>query len=765
MLGDVPTIQLPQLVTAVEVRPSTYNAVERTVEVVWATGQRSKRDPFPFDDPFMEELGMTSGEVDLRRLNAGAPVLDSHGEPTHLPTGQPGLRNQIGVIERAWIAGGLGLAVLRFGVRDEIAWIRDEVAAGTFRNLSMRYIVHRYLDTGEFDMGLQVRRAVFWEPHEISILPIPQDFGTEVRSLGGRSWAQGLPMARPPSYPCEITYAHLPTGTGPMTLPNAPSPGGPAPTSPPVAAVAAAAPAAAAPAPAAPGPPAQSAVQAQPPVTPAPAAAPAPAAGVAPAVAPAPGPAPAPAASAVAPAPVAGPAPAPTAGPAPAPVAPAPAYAAPPVVSVPPTDPNAVALAERARIAEIYRAAEILPEVGRQAFAQEHVNAGTTLDLFRAAILERLVGAPGQAPFTPQVVVTREGEADQFAGLEESILNRCDPEKHKVTERSRPYVGMPLMRVAEELLLLHGERIKSRTPRALASQALGFRAAMTDSDFPNLLANVANKILQDAYEMTPRTFREWSRRRTISDFKTVSSLILHGGSQLEKVPEDAEIKRGTISESKETWSLAEYAKIWALSRKALINDDLSAFDDLPRRFAAQAANLEATVVYALLIANAAMSDGFNLFDDTNHGNDTTATALNTAGVGVVRAKMQKQTDLDSNRITVIPRHLIVPPDLETAAAQMNAAIVVPSAEGTANIWRGTFSSIQTEPRLTSAVLWYIAADPNNAPGIEYGFLAGENGPMVETRDGWDVLGTEIRVVHSFGAGVVDHRGLQRVSTT
>lgn len=755
------TIQLPQFVAAVEVLPSTYNAVERTVQVVWATGQRKIVNPWPFDDPFVEELGLTAGEVQLDRLNSGAAVLDSHGQMTHKPDGQPGLQDQIGVVERAWVAGGKGHALIRFGVRDAIAWIRDEVAAGTFRNLSMRYRVHLYTDTGEFDLtlgGLPVRRATLWTPDEISILPVPADFGTEIRALEGAATGPPLPITLPALYPCELRSAPPTTGP-PMIHPTAPI-GGVQPTTPAAPVVA----------PVAPGAPAVSAAAPPgvPPVVPplvpmgAAPASPAPVvAPVAPVVAHA-----APVAPAAPLAPVAPVAPvAPAVAPAAAPAAPAPVYAAPavaPAPEAPPANPDDIARGERTRIADIYAAATVLPEEGRSLFAQQAVDAGHPVDQFRAAVLERLRGAPGQTPVSPQVQVTREGEGDRFAGLEEALLHRCDPTKYKVTERGNPFVGMPLLRVAEELLNIHGQPIRSRAPRALANQALSFRAAHTTSDFPNLLGNVVNKILQDAYELTVRTFTTWARRRTIPDFKTVTSIILHGGSQLEAVPEDAEIKRGTLSESAETWSLSEYAKIWALTRRAVINDDMNAFDDLPRRFAAQAANLESTVVYALWITNALMSDGFALFDDTEHGNDAGSTALDTVGVGVVRSKMQRQVDDDQNRITVIPRHLIVPPELETKAAQMNAGIVAPSSEAVANIWRGTFTSIQTEPRLVDASQWYVIADPSQAPGIEYGFLAGENGPMVETRDGWDVLGTEIRVVHSFGAGVVDFRGMQRV---
>ena len=56
-----------------------------------------------------------------------------------------------------------------------------------------------------------------------------------------------------------------------------------------------------------------------------------------------------------------------------------------------------------------------------------------------------------------------------------------------------------------------------------------------------------------------------------------------------------------------------------------------------------------------------------------------------------------------------------------------------------------------EPRLSNAARWYVSADPAEIDGLAYAYLAGGEGPQIETKAGWDVDGVEIRVILDFGA--------------
>ena len=69
----------------------------------------------------------------------------------------------------------------------------------------------------------------------------------------------------------------------------------------------------------------------------------------------------------------------------------------------------------------------------------------------------------------------------------------------------------------------------------------------------------------------------------------------------------------------------------------------------------------------------------------------------------------------------------------------------------------------SEPRLDAAseTAWYLAASPNQIDTIEYAYLEGQQGAYIETRNGFDVDGVEIKCRLDFGAKAIDWRGLYK----
>jgi hypothetical protein len=281
----------------------------------------------------------------------------------------------------------------------------------------------------------------------------------------------------------------------------------------------------------------------------------------------------------------------------------------------------------------------------------------------------------------------------------------------------------------------------------------------TTSDFPEILANVAGKTLRRAYEAAPQTFRPIVREVEVADFKEVSRVQLGDAPSLEKVNEHGEFKRGTIGEGAEKYKVETYGKVIGITRQTLINDDLDAFTRVPTLFGRAAADLESDLVWGIMIQNPKMADGVDLFHGT-HENLGSAAAIGETSLTAMRAAMRKQKGLNGRLLNLMPAYLMVPAVLETEAKKfLNREILANKAQDV-NVFAGSMELI-VEPRLDEGSLtaWYTAASTGQIDIIELAYLQGQRGVFLQSREGFDVDGLEIKARLDVAAKAIDFRGL------
>lgn len=176
-------------------RPGTYDAEARTIEVTWTTGADVRRYDWWEGRHYIERLTVSEEAVDLSRLNAGAPVLDTHSSWE--------LSDQIGVVERAWIEGNEGRALLRFSEREEVQGIIRDIQAGIIRNISAGYWVDEWVVTPGTSQQVEIRTAARWTPGEISFVPVPADPGAGTRSRPMTAAPRAVPTTTTPEAPAQ----------------------------------------------------------------------------------------------------------------------------------------------------------------------------------------------------------------------------------------------------------------------------------------------------------------------------------------------------------------------------------------------------------------------------------------------------------------------------------------------------------------------------------------------------------------------------------
>jgi len=62
---------------------------------------------------------------------------------------------------------------------------------------------------------------------------------------------------------------------------------------------------------------------------------------------------------------------------------------------------------------------------------------------------------------------------------------------------------------------------------------------------------------------------------------------------------------------------------------------------------------------------------------------------------------------------------------------------------------------------SSAAAWYLASNNSQVDTVEYCFLDGAEGPVIDTQNGFEVDGVTWKCRLDFAAKAVDHRGLYK----
>jgi hypothetical protein len=180
------------------------------------------------------------------------------------------------------------------------------------------------------------------------------------------------------------------------------------------------------------------------------------------------------------------------------------------------------------------------------------------------------------------------------------------------------------------------------------------------------------------------------------------------------------------------------------------------------------------LAYTRLMANAAMGDGTALFH-ADHSNLNTSKALTEANLKTAIAAFMKQTDSRGRPVGVMPKHLVVPPDLMLTAIELvkSATVIITgdtdTVRGAKNAIADLTIHVVAEARLSnslytgySATTWYLAGDKSVVDTIEVAFLNGRQEPTLELfQSGADIMGVTWRVFHDCGAKPLDWRGMQK----
>lgn len=297
--------------------------------------------------------------------------------------------------------------------------------------------------------------------------------------------------------------------------------------------------------------------------------------------------------------------------------------------------------------------------------------------------------------------------------------------------------------------------------------------SMTSSSWDVILGDSITRRMVAMY--TQPSLQNWrqivSSVVPINDFRTQRIDRLGGYGTLPAVNQGAPYQPLTSPTDEEvTYAITKRGGTEDLTLEMIANDDVRAIGNIPKRLGLAAARTLHNFVWDFLKTNPTIYDSVALFHAT-HAN-TTAAALSQSNVSVLRGLMRDQTGYGdtSNILSMVPKFLVVPNELEELAYQIcTSAVAIPStpagAADTPNLHQG-MSHIVVD-YLTDANDWFLVADPNLCPTIEVGFYQGRQEPELFTQSDQtvgsmfnaDKLTYKIR--HIYSGAVLEYRGMQR----
>lgn len=422
--------------------------------------------------------------------------------------------------------------------------------------------------------------------------------------------------------------------------------------------------------------------------------------------------------------------------------------------------PEAAAQRRESQIAALWRNLPDMPAVAQLKNSQD-INT-MSVEQIRAAALTALgQGTTPTAPPRQDVGAFADNGNAVQDGMIEALLDRAGVAKSQ--DKSNHFRTMSLAEMARASLTEKGVSISAYGSKM---QMVGAAFTHTSSDFGHVLLNVSEKAMLRGWEYSGETFPVWTKKGTLSNFHTSRRAGLGGFPSLPKVKEGAEYKYVTADDRGAPIALATYGGLFSITRQAIINDDMSAFQAIPANMGRAASRTIGDLVYAILMSNNAFTDDKALFHN-DHGNIiTSAEGFVPNALGEARKQMRMQKDSHGNTLNIAPAFVIVPAALESIAMQVLRSTSIPGAETNSGIMNpvNSMGELVVESRLDahSPDNWYVAAELGSDT-VEVAYLDGVDTPYLEQQEGWSVDGVSYKCRIDAGVAPLDYRGMVRGS--
>ena len=292
-----------------------------------------------------------------------------------------------------------------------------------------------------------------------------------------------------------------------------------------------------------------------------------------------------------------------------------------------------------------------------------------------------------------------------------------------------------------------------------------FREALGGATLANVLGAALRRRMLADYRL-PGQYDIWRRICNVvpvNDFRTNERTRWGGYGDMPAVTESAPyVALASPGDEKAEYAVTKRGGLESISLEKIRNDDVGVIRQVPIKLSRASKRTLSKFVFDFIRTNPVVYDGVTLFH-ASKGNLGTA-ALAGPALAARRLAMLQQTELGSNEpLGIGPRSLLVPATLEETGADLFRRNTNQDKTFTQSL------SLDILPvwYWTDANDWALAADPLDIPGMEVGFLDGNEEPEIFVQDSPtqgsmfsnDNLTWKLR--HIFGGAITDRRAFDK----
>jgi hypothetical protein len=278
-----------------------------------------------------------------------------------------------------------------------------------------------------------------------------------------------------------------------------------------------------------------------------------------------------------------------------------------------------------------------------------------------------------------------------------------------------------------------------------------------------MLSTVGNKFLLEGFNFVEQVWRNIASIRPVNDFKAITSYRMLDDMVFEEVGPAGEIHHGSISQESFTNQAKTYAKMFALTRQDIINDDLGAFDSIRERIGVGCGKKLNSVFWDTFLDDAVFFNATAVASG-GHANLLT-TALGESGLAAANVLLKAQKDSNGHPLGLGLQHMLLTgPTLNPTARKWYVSQEIRDTSAstktpTSNIYFNQFRPVESA-YITSTTAWYLLPIGGGAMApMEVCFLDGVQSPTIESADAdFNTLGVQFRGYFDFGVAQKEWRG-------